>query len=145
MDATSNLTTNATTLYRVTDFLIEAPGLTFSQKFRSVRMYFCRCSWTVLSLRSSWVILTALFGFLLGLLVAVARFYGVKPVLWASHLYVISFLGFPLLLLLFILYLGLPSIVIILGSFLSALFGFILCNSAYNSEYIRCALKSVKG
>lgn len=91
------------------------------------------------------VILTAPFGFLLGLLVAVARVYGVRPVKWAAQLYVIFFRGCPLLLLLFILYFGLPSIGIVLGSFLSALVGFILCNSAYNSEYIRGALQSIKG
>ena len=80
-----------------------------------------------------------------GLLVAVARVYGVKPVRWAAQLYVIFFRGCPLLLLLFILYFGLPSIGIVLGSYLSALIGFILCNSAYNSEYIRGALQSIKG
>ncbi|MCQ2355678.1 MAG: ABC transporter permease subunit [Methanocorpusculum sp.] len=80
--------------------------------------------------------LTAPFGFLLGFLVAVARVYGVLPVRWAAQLYVIFSRDCPLLLL-FILYFGLPSTGIVLGSFLSALTGFILCNSAYNSEYIR--------
>lgn len=90
------------------------------------------------------VLLTAPFGFLIGVLVAVSRVYGPKPLKWLAKLYVIFFRGCPLLVLLFILYFGLPSIGIVLGSYLSALFGFILCNSAYNSEYLRGALQSIK-
>ena len=91
------------------------------------------------------IVLTAPFGFLLGLAVAVAHVYGARPVRILAKLYVIFFRGCPLLLLLFILYFGLPSVGIVLGSFYSALFGFILCNSAYNSEYLRGALQSIKG
>ena len=91
------------------------------------------------------VVLTAPFGFLLGLLVAVARVYGSRPLRILAKLYVIFIRGCPLLLLLLILYFGLPSIGIVLGSFYSALYGFILCNSAYNSEYLRGALQSIKG
>ena len=101
--------------------------------------------WDGLIVTLQLVALTAPFGFLLGLLVAVARVYGVRPVRWLAQLYVIFFRGCPLLLLLFILYYGLPTVGIVLGSFLSALLGFILCNSAYNSEYIRGALLSIKG
>ena len=91
------------------------------------------------------VALTAPFGFLLGFLIAVCRVYGPKPIQALAKLYVIFFRGCPLLVLLFLLYFGLPSIGIVLGSYLSALFGFILCNSAYNSEYLRGGLQSIKG
>lgn len=101
--------------------------------------------WDGLFVTLQLVLLTAPFGFLLGLLVAVARVYGVLPIRWLAQLYVIFFRGCPLLLLLFILYFGLPSIGIVLGSFMSALVGFTLCNSAYNSEYLRGALQSIKG
>ena len=97
--------------------------------------------WVTLQL----VALTAPFGFLLGFLIAVCRVYGPKPVQALAKLYVIFFRGCPLLVLLFLLYFGLPSIGIVLGSYLSALFGFILCNSAYNSEYLRGGLQSIKG
>ena len=97
--------------------------------------------WVTLQL----VALTAPFGFLLGFLIAVCRVYGPKPLQALSKLYVIFFRGCPLLVLLFLLYFGLPSIGIVLGSYLSALFGFILCNSAYNSEYLRGGLQSIKG
>ena len=81
----------------------------------------------------------------LGFLIAVCRVYGPKPLQALAKLYVIFFRGCPLLVLLFLLYFGLPSIGIVLGSYLSALFGFILCNSAYNSEYLRGGLQSIKG
>lgn len=101
--------------------------------------------WDGLFVTLQLVLFTAPFGFLLGLLIAVARVYGPKPVQWLAKLYVIFFRGCPLILLLFILYFGLPSIGIVLGSFMSAVIGFILCNSAYNSEYLRGGLQSIKG
>jgi polar amino acid transport system permease protein len=100
--------------------------------------------WRGLLVTLQLIVLTAPFGFLLGLLVAVSHVYGTRPIRILAKLYVIFFRGCPLLVLLFILYFGLPSIGIILGSFYSALFGFILCNSAYNSEYLRGALQSIK-
>lgn len=144
MDASTNLTTNATALSGITDFLSE----TWAHILAEIPFWqdvLLPALWDGLIVTLQLVALTAPFGFLLGLLVAVARVYGVRPVRWAAQLYVIFFRGCPLLLLLFILYFGLPSVGIVLGSFLSALTGFILCNSAYNSEYIRGALQSVKG
>ncbi len=100
--------------------------------------------WDGLWVTMQLVVMTAPLGFLLGLLIAVSRVYGSAPVKWLAQLYVIFFRGCPLLVLLFILYFGLPSVGIVLGSFMSALVGFILCNSAYNSEYLRGALQSIK-
>jgi len=100
--------------------------------------------WDGLWVTMQLVVMTAPLGFLFGLLVAVSRVYGSTPVKWLAKLYVIFFRGCPPLVLLFILYFGLPSVGIVLGSFMSALVGFILCNSAYNSEYLRGALQSIK-
>ena len=144
MDAATTLTTNATALSGVSEFLNELWAYIVSE-IPFWQDILLPALWDGLLVTLQLVVLTAPFGFLLGLLVAVARVYGVKPVRWAAQLYVIFFRGCPLLLLLFILYFGLPSIGIVLGSYLSALIGFILCNSAYNSEYIRGALQSVKG
>lgn len=144
MDASTNLTTNATALSGITDFLSE----TWAHILAEIPFWqdvLLPSLWDGLIVTLQLVALTSPFGFLLGLLVAIARVYGVRPVHWAAQLYVIFFRGCPLLLLLFILYFGLPSVGIVLGSFLSAQTGFILCNSAYNSEYIRGALQSVKG
>ena len=87
---------------------------------------------------------TAPIGFLLGIGVACGRVYGGKGISWLMQLYTIFFKGCPLLLLLFILYFGLPSVGIVLTPFVASVLGFIFCNSAYNSEYIRGSLLSIK-
>lgn len=91
------------------------------------------------------ILWTAPFGLLVGAIIAILRVYSPKPIQWIAKLYVIIFRGCPLLVLLFILYFGLPSVGILLNGFTAAVIGFILCNSAYNSEYIRGALQSIKG
>ncbi len=87
---------------------------------------------------------TAPFGVLIGAAVAVGRVYGARPVQYLARAYVAFFKGCPLLLLLFILYFGLPSVGISLSPFVAAVLGFIFCNSAYDSEYIRGSIKSIK-
>ena len=101
--------------------------------------------WEGLLVTLQLILWTAPFGLLLGILVAVSRVYGPKPLQFLAKLYVIFFRGCPLLVLLFILYYGLPSIGVMLNGFTAAVTGFILCNAAYNSEYIRGALQSIKG
>ena len=91
------------------------------------------------------ILWTAPLGLLVGILIAVLRVYAPKPIQWLAKFYVIIFRGCPLLVLLFILYFGLPSVGILLEGFTAAVIGFILCNSSYNSEYIRGALQSIKG
>jgi len=90
------------------------------------------------------IALSAPFGFLLGIGVSLGRQYGGKTLSNFCKLYVIFVKGCPLLLLLFILYFGLPSIGITLTAFAASVTGFILCNAAYNSEYIRGAILSIK-
>lgn len=90
------------------------------------------------------IALAAPFGLLMGIAIAVGRTYGGRLVSQACRLYVIFIKGCPLLLLLFILYFGLPSLGIVFTPFVAAVIGFILCNGAYNSEYIRGALLSIK-
>ena len=90
------------------------------------------------------ILLTAPFGLILGILVAVGRVYGSKPVSLLCKGAVAFIKGTPLLLMLFILYFGLPSVGITLSAFVASLVGFIMCNGAYNSEYIRGAISSVK-
>jgi polar amino acid transport system permease protein len=83
-------------------------------------------------------------GFILGVLVAVGRVYGNKIISTLCTVYVIFFRGTPLLVQLFILYYGLPSVGIFFSPFVAAVIGFILCSCAYHSEYIRGALQSIK-
>jgi len=84
------------------------------------------------------------FGFILGILIAVGRVYGNKIISTVCTVYVIFFRGTPLLVQLFILYYGLPSVGIFFSPFVAAVIGFILCSCAYHSEYIRGALQSIK-
>lgn len=90
------------------------------------------------------IVIVAPLGLIVGILIAACRVYAPKAFSFLAKLYVIFFRGCPLLVLLFILYYGLPSIGIMLSGFAAAVIGFVLCNSAYNSEYIRGALQSIK-
>jgi len=83
-------------------------------------------------------------GLILGVLIAVGRVYGNKIISTLCTVYVIFFRGTPLLVQLFILYYGLPSVGIFFSPFVAAVIGFILCSCAYHSEYIRGALQSIK-
>ena len=90
------------------------------------------------------IVLAAPFGLLMGIGVAVGRQYGgfFTSLFCKGIVYFVK--GCPLLLLLFILYFGLPSVGITFTAFTASIIGFILCNGAYNSEYIRGAILSVK-
>jgi len=58
--------------------------------------------------------------------------------------YAAIFRGTPLVVQLFILYFGLPNIGIYLTPYAAAVTGFILCSGAYQSEYVRGTLLSIK-
>lgn len=100
--------------------------------------------WQGLIVTLELVALTAPFGLLLGIGIALGRQYGGRALSTACAGYIVFFKGCPLLLLLFMLYFGLPSVGITLPAFTAAVLGFIFCNSAYNSEYIRGAIRSIK-
>lgn len=87
---------------------------------------------------------SAPFGLALGIAVAAGRQYGSRVLSRVCEAFVFLIKGTPLILLLFILYFGLPSIGITLSAFTASVIGFVLCNAAYNSEYIRGALLSIK-
>ena len=90
------------------------------------------------------IIPSSIFGFALGILVGTGRVFG-RPWLRKSlDRYTALLRGVPLLVQLFIIYFGLPSIGIRLDAFTSAVLGFTLCSAAYHSEYIRGALSSIR-
>jgi len=90
------------------------------------------------------IIPSALFGFLIGIIVGVLRVFGNPFVIMIANTYVAIFRGFPLVIQLFIWYFGLPHLGIYLNPFLASVIGFSLCSGAYQSEYIRGALLSIK-
>lgn len=83
-------------------------------------------------------------GLFLGVVLGAVRTYGVRPVARACDGFVALFRGTPLVCQLFILYFGLPNIGIYFEPYQAAVLGFTLCTAAYQSEYIRGGLKSIR-
>ncbi|WP_047680023.1 amino acid ABC transporter permease [Paenibacillus andongensis] len=81
-------------------------------------------------------------GLCLALVTALIRISDIKPLVQAARFYVWIIRGTPLLVQLFIIFYGLPSIGITLDAFPSAVIGFTLSVGAYGSEIIRGALLS---
>lgn len=90
------------------------------------------------------IVPSAIFGLLGGVLVGTMRVFGAKPVRILCNCYTSFFRGVPLMVQLFIIYYGLPNIGIYFDAYTAAITSFILCSSAYNSEYIRGALIAIK-
>ena len=82
-------------------------------------------------------------GVLLAIGLAVARVYGPKPLVLIATGIVGLIRGLPLVVTLFIIFFALPKLGILFPSFWSAVFGFILCTGAYQSEYVRGAIQSI--
>ncbi|MGO4437320.1 amino acid ABC transporter permease [Rhizobium sp. RAF56] len=88
-------------------------------------------------------LLSFALGLTLGLLTAIARLFGPPPVVAAARFYVWVIRGTPLLVQLFVIFYGLPSLGILLDAFPAALIGFTLSIGAYTSEIIRAVISSV--
>ncbi len=82
-------------------------------------------------------------GIVLGLLLAMARLYGVRPVYWLATVYINFFRGTPILVQLFLVYYGLPSLGIRLEPFVAGVLALGLNTSAYQAEYFRGAIQSL--
>lgn len=82
-------------------------------------------------------------GMMVALMVALIRVMPYKPLEGIAKFYVWIIRGTPLLVQLFIIFYGLPSVGITLNAFVSALIGFTLNVGAYSSETIRGAILSV--
>lgn len=90
------------------------------------------------------IIPSALGGVAIGIAAGSLRTYGPKAVRWFGDGYAAVFRGTPLVVQLFILYYGLPNIGIYFSPYAAAVVGFMLCSGAYQSEYVRGALLSIK-
>jgi len=88
-------------------------------------------------------LLSFVLGLSLGLVTAVTRLFAPKPLVLLARFYVWIFRGTPLLVQLFVIFYGLPSVGILLDAFPAALIGFTLNVGAYTSEIIRAAISSV--
>ena len=90
------------------------------------------------------IIPSGLIGLMLGIVIGTLRTFGHAAVRKSANAYAAVFRGTPLVVQLFLLYFGLPNIGIYLDAYTAAVVGFILCSSAYHSEYIRGSLLSIK-
>ena len=88
-------------------------------------------------------LLSFTLGLALGLLTAVTRLFAPKPLVAIARFYVWVIRGTPLLVQLFVIFYGLPSLGILLDAFPAALIGFTLNIGAYTSEIIRAVISSV--
>jgi cystine transport system permease protein len=88
-------------------------------------------------------LLSFAFGLILGLITAIGRLFGPGPVAAIARFYVWVIRGTPLLVQLFVIFYGLPSIGILLDAFPAALIGFTLNIGADSSEIIRAVISSV--
>lgn len=90
------------------------------------------------------IVPSALGGVVLGVITGAVRVFGPAWLARPASFYVSAFRGTPLLVQLFLLYFGLPKLGIMLEPYSAALIGFILCSAAYQSEYVRGGLQSIK-
>lgn len=80
----------------------------------------------------------------LGVIVALGKMYGPRPIRAFCSFYIELFRGTPLLVQLFIIYYGLPEVGINFPSLTAAIVGFGLNSGAYQAEYLRGAIQSIK-
>ena len=88
-------------------------------------------------------LISFVLGIILALFTALARLSTIMPLVVLAKFYVWIFRGTPLLVQLFILFYGLPSIGVTLDPFPAAVIGFTLNMGAYSSEIIRAAIASI--
>lgn len=82
-------------------------------------------------------------GFVIGLLLALARSYGPNWLQKAASIYIAIFRGTPLLVQLFIIYYGLPELGITLTQDAAAFLALGLNSASYQAEYLRGAIISI--
>lgn len=88
-------------------------------------------------------ILSFFLGVVIAFVVAIVKILEIKPLAVIVRFYVWIIRGTPLLVQLFIIFYGLPSVGITLDALTSAVIGFSLSVGAYGSEIIRGAIQSI--
>ena len=89
-------------------------------------------------------IVSIVFGLLLGVTLALGKVYGNKIISGICIGYIEIIRGTPLLVQLFILYFGLPSVGVSLSPINAALLGLSLNSGAYQAEYLRGSIQSIE-
>lgn len=83
-------------------------------------------------------------GFFIGLTLALGRVYGNKTIKVFCIGYIELIRGTPLLVQLFIIYFGLPSVGVVFSPMQAALIGLSINSGAYQAEYLRGSLQSIE-
>ena len=99
--------------------------------------------WAAAKFTAPLTLISFVLGLSLGLLTALVRMFAPKPFALVARFYVWIFRGTPLLVQLFLIFYGLPSVGIVLDAFTAAVIGFTLNVGAYTSEIIRAVIASV--
>jgi arginine/lysine/histidine transport system permease protein len=90
------------------------------------------------------VIVSIIFGFIFGSILALLKISHIKPLNWFADAYTSIFRGTPLILQLMIIYFAIPQLTgYDISPFLSAILAFGLNSSAYISEIIRAGIQAV--
>ena len=87
--------------------------------------------------------ITFIIGLAIALFTALARLSTIKTLQWVARAYVSAIRGTPLLVQLFIIFYGFPTVGITIDPFPAAIIGFSLNVGAYASEIIRAAILSI--
>lgn len=82
-------------------------------------------------------------GIVFGLILAIARLYGGPVFYWLATVYINFFRGTPVLVQLFLVYYGLPSLGIRFAPFVAGVLALGLNTAAYQAEYFRGAIQSL--
>ena len=88
-------------------------------------------------------IVSIVAGLLLGLLIALTRIYGLRPLQLVAKIYIDIFRSIPLLVLLIVVYYALPFVGIRLSPFLSAACALTLVSGAYTAEIFRAGIEAI--
>ena len=88
-------------------------------------------------------IFSLILGSIFGILMAVGRVYGKKPLAFFIYIYEKTLRGIPLLVIFFIIYFGLSEIGLNINAFNSAVIGLGLRSTAYQAQIYRSAINSI--
>ncbi|EAU41465.1 ABC transporter permease protein [Fulvimarina pelagi HTCC2506] len=88
-------------------------------------------------------VLSIVLGLIGGLLLAIARLYGAKPVRFLAIVYIDVFRAIPVLVWLVIVYYALPFLGVRLSAFASATTALTMISSAYTAEIYRAGIEAV--
>ncbi len=90
------------------------------------------------------IIPATIFGVIFGVILGCLRTFGNAPVRRLGNIFTAIVRGVPLAIQLMFIYYALPKIGIYFEPYGAALLSFIICTSAYQSEYVRGALLSIR-